>query len=142
MSWATLLFDDEGEISRKTWWAGTLLLVLLHGMAEYSASRILVGTEFAKPLMMFISLAILVPFYSVNAKRFRAIGRSPSQALIGGILPGLVILCDAFLAFQTLNLTFGLGMLVVILWFIIDLGVIDHSPVVRPSQLPYISRSN
>jgi uncharacterized membrane protein YhaH (DUF805 family) len=142
MSWATLLFDDEGEISRKTWWAGTLLLVLLHGMAEYSASHILVGTEFAKPLMMFISLAILVPFYSVNAKRFRAIGRSPSQALIGGILPGLVILCDAFLAFQTLNLTFGLGMLVVILWFIIDLGVIDHSPVVRPSQLPHISRSN
>ena len=142
MSWARLLFDDEGEISRKTWWAGTLLLVLLHGIAEYFVSRILVGTEIAKPLMMFFSLAILVPFYSVNAKRFSAIGRSSNQALIGGILPGIVILCDAFLAFHVLNLTFGLGMLAVILWFIIDLGVIDHSPVASSSRLFNLERSN
>jgi uncharacterized membrane protein YhaH (DUF805 family) len=127
MSWTRLLFDDEGVISRKTWWAGTLLLVLLHGIAEFFSARLLAEIALAKPFMLFVSLAILVPFYSVNAKRFRAIGRSPGQALIGGILPGLVILCDVFLAFKVLDFTFGLAMLAVMLWYIIDLGVIDHS---------------
>jgi uncharacterized membrane protein YhaH (DUF805 family) len=125
-SWTRLLFDDEGMISRKTWWAGTLLLVFLHGTAEFFSSRILATSDLARPFMLFVSLAILVPFYSVNAKRFRAIGRSPSKALIGGILPGLVILCDVYLAFDTLNITFGLAMLGVMIWYILDLGVFDH----------------
>jgi uncharacterized membrane protein YhaH (DUF805 family) len=139
MNWTRLLFDDEGMISRKTWWAGTLLLVLIHGLAEFFSARFFSEVGVAKSFMIFVSLAILVPFYSVNAKRFRAIGRSPNQALIGGILPGLVILCDVFLAFQSLNLTFGLGMLAVMLWYIIDLGVIDHSPIAASQRLSHHS---
>jgi uncharacterized membrane protein YhaH (DUF805 family) len=126
LSWIRLLFDDEGMISRKTWWAGTILLVLFYAAAQFFAARLLGEMQLARPFMMFVSLSILVPFYSVNAKRFRAIGRSSNQALIGGILPGLVILADFYVAFDTLNILFGLATLCIIIWYILDLGVFDH----------------
>jgi uncharacterized membrane protein YhaH (DUF805 family) len=126
LSWIRLLFDDEGMISRKTWWAGTILLVLLYASAEFFSARLLGDMQLARPFMLFVSLSILVPFYSVNAKRFRTIGRSPNQALIGGILPGLVVLSDFYVAFDPLNIMFGLATLCVIIWYILDLGVFDH----------------
>jgi uncharacterized membrane protein YhaH (DUF805 family) len=133
LSWIRLLFDDEGLISRKTWWVGTILLVLFYTAAEFLSSRLLGTIQLARPFMLFVSLSILVPFYSVNAKRFRAIGRSPNQALIGGILPGLVVLSDFYVAFATFNIIFGLAMLTVMIWYIFDLGVFDHDAQSRLS---------
>jgi uncharacterized membrane protein YhaH (DUF805 family) len=135
MTWARLLFDDEGEISRKMWWTGTGVLVLVHSIMEYFAGKLFAQSGLDRPVMLFVSLAILVPFYSVNAKRFRAIGRSSVFALIGGLLPGIVILCDIFLGSPTLDIALGLALLCVMLWYIIDLGVLEHSTTIDLGRL-------
>jgi len=130
MPWTKLLFHDEGRITRRQWWAGSSLLVMLHMATEYCAGRYLMQTGFERPVILFMTLAILVPFYSVNVKRFRAIGRSPSQAIVGGILPGLAVLSDVFLQLPAVDTLIGLGVLVVLIWYIIDLGVLDHQPAI------------
>jgi uncharacterized membrane protein YhaH (DUF805 family) len=135
MTWTRLLFDDEGEISRKAWWAGTGFLVFVHCVLEFLAGRLFAQSGLDRPFMLFVSLAILVPFYSVNAKRFRAIGRSSAFALIGGLLPGIVILSDIFLGVPSLDIALGLTLLGVMLWYILDLGVLEHSTTIDLSRL-------
>lgn len=128
-----LFFDDEGEIARRQWWIATLLLVILQMGMEMLASRLVPGGS--RGVSMFLSIAILIPFYSVNAKRFRAIGRSPSLALIGGLLTAASILIDTFLPLPALNMIFGFALLGVIIWYVIDLGVLAHDEVPRPLRI-------
>jgi uncharacterized membrane protein YhaH (DUF805 family) len=128
-----LIFDDEGEIARRQWWIATLLLVILQMGMEMLASRLVPGGS--RGVSMFLSIAILIPFYSVNAKRFRAIGRSPSLALIGGVLTAGSILIDTFLPLPALNMIFGFALLGVIIWYVIDLGVLAHDEVSRRVSL-------
>ncbi len=128
-----LLFDDEGTISRRQWWIGTLMLLAVQQIAESVAGRWLAPLGLDRPVLLFTSLALLIPFHSVNAKRFRACGRSPARALWGGILAGLVILSGAFLRWPALDLILGLGLCLVILWYLVDLGILDHESGVRGS---------
>jgi uncharacterized membrane protein YhaH (DUF805 family) len=130
MTLAQLLFDDEGVITRRQWWIGTFVLVAFQILAEYLAGRHLLSSGFGRPAMLFLSIALLIPFYSINAKRFRAIGSMPELALAGGVLPLLAILSDTFLAFPKLDMALGLLILAVILWYIVDLGLLYHAPVI------------
>ncbi len=75
-----------------------------------------------------MSLSLLIPFHAVNAKRFRAIGRSPGLALWGGGIAGVSVLSSTFLRWPTLDLSLGLALCLVILWYLVDLGVLDHQP--------------
>lgn len=128
-----LLFDDEGVITRRQWWAGTLLLVAMQLAAESIVARWLAPMGLDGPALLFVSLVLLIPFHAVNAKRFRACGRSPALALWGGGLAGLTILAGAFLRWPSLDLALGFGLCLVILWYIIDLGILDHGLVIRDS---------
>ncbi len=122
MTVARLFFDDEGVIARRAWWASSLVLL---------ASFMLIGwmAGFARhgdSLMVFTSIAILIPFHAVNAKRFRAIGRSPLLALWGGVVPALSILTDAFLDWPMADILLGWTIMGIMVWYVIDLGVYPH----------------
>jgi uncharacterized membrane protein YhaH (DUF805 family) len=126
MNMAQLLFDDEGVISRRLWWLGTITLVLAHIAAGYAATRWLGARGLDRPAMLFLSIAILIPFYAVNAKRFRAIGRDPALALVGGALPALAALKGMHIAWPMIDIALGGLIIATIVWYAIDLGLYDH----------------
>jgi uncharacterized membrane protein YhaH (DUF805 family) len=127
-----LLFDDEGVITRSQWWLGIGLLTLAYAVIGWAAARYLGRNHFDRALMMFVSLAILIPTYSVNAKRFRAIGRPVEFALVGAALAGAAALSAQFLHLPRFDLVAGSALFLVILWYAVDLGIIDHTqPVDR-----------
>jgi uncharacterized membrane protein YhaH (DUF805 family) len=127
MTLLRLLLDDEGEIARRQWWIGTLLLVAAHAVAGLILHRLLGARHLDGPIMIFLSIAILIPFYAVNAKRFRAIGRSPNLALWGGVLTAAAVLQAQFLPSPALSTGIGWAMIAVIAWYIIDLGLFPHA---------------
>jgi len=127
MALLKLLFDDEGEIACRQWWIGTLLLLATHAGVGFLLNRLLGARHLDGPIMIFLSIAILIPFYAVNAKRFRAIGRTPNLALWGGFLPAAAVLQDLFLPSPALSTGIGWAMLAVIAWYIIDLGLFPHA---------------
>jgi uncharacterized membrane protein YhaH (DUF805 family) len=127
-----LLFDDEGRIARRHWWLGMGLLTLGYGLMGWLTARHLGRTGLDRPFMILASLIVLIPTYSVNAKRFRAIGRAPELALVGMVVGGAATLSAHFLKLPRFDLTLGAALLLVIIWYAIDLGIIDHSqPVDR-----------
>jgi uncharacterized membrane protein YhaH (DUF805 family) len=135
MSMTHLLFDDEGKISRRQWWLATGALLAAYMLASMLAPKLLGHLRLDRPLMLFISIAVLLPFYSVNAKRFSAIGRNPELALIGAVLSAITTLSGVFLPLMAVNTVLGIALMLIILWYAVDLGVIDHNPVV---DLPVI----
>ncbi len=126
MTLMRLLFDDDGVISRRSWWTGTLLLLAAYMAAGLATGHLIARPEHAQATMIFTSIAILVPFYAVNSKRFRAIGRPPSLALWGGALPAASVLVDAFLDIPAADVLLGWLIMGVLLWFLIDLGLYPH----------------
>jgi uncharacterized membrane protein YhaH (DUF805 family) len=127
-----LLFDDEGVISRSQWWLGIGLLSLAYAVAGWVATKYFGRNHFDRVIMIFLSLVILIPTYSVNAKRFRAIGRPVELALVGICLAAAVTLSAQFLSLPRIDLVIGSALFLVILWYAVDLGIIDHAqPVDR-----------
>ena len=126
MSMTQLLFDDEGKISRRQWWLGSGMLFALYMVLGIGMGRWLQGSGLDRPIMLFFSIAILIPFYAINAKRFRAMGRSPGLALWGGIVPCLSILIGTFLKAPWLDILLGWMMIGITIWYVIDLGVYAH----------------
>jgi uncharacterized membrane protein YhaH (DUF805 family) len=137
-----LFLDDEGTISRRQWWIGTLALLAIQFFAESLMARWLGPPGLDGPLMLSLSLAILVPFHAVNAKRFRAIGRPPWLALWGGGVAGLSILAGAFLRLPALDVAIGLALIATIGWFIVDLGVLAHDAWAAPERIDAALRRN
>ena len=129
-----LLFNDEGEIARSDWWLGHALVFSLHALASAVAAR-LATPLVADGLKVFLSILVLIPFYTINAKRFRATGRSAQLALWGSALPALSTLVGLHLRWLPLEVALGLATLAVIIWFIVDLGMIDHQPMVDRRRL-------
>jgi uncharacterized membrane protein YhaH (DUF805 family) len=125
MSVAQLLFDDEGVIARRQWWLGTALLLAVQLGAGWLARRHLGPSGLDRPSMLFVSISLLIPFHSLNAKRFRAIGQPPLLAVMGGAVALASILVGAFLPGAAVNIPLGLALLCVILWFAAALGCYD-----------------
>ncbi len=75
--------------------------------------------------MLFVSIVLLIPFHSLNAKRFRAIDQPAWLALAGGAVALAAMLAGAFLPGHPVNIGLGLALLAVILWFAVALGVYD-----------------
>ncbi len=138
MTMTHLLFDDEGKITRREWWLATGLLMAVYMLASILSARLLGPLRLDRPVMLFISIAILLPFHAVNAKRFRGIGRRSGLALFGAVLSALATLAGVFLPLSPVNSGLGIGLILVILWYAVDLGVVDHTPIVA---LPVIDRA-
>jgi uncharacterized membrane protein YhaH (DUF805 family) len=126
MRMTTLLFNDEGVIDRRQWRIGTLVLLALYMTSGAVATRWLGASRLDQPFMLFCSIAILIPFHAVNAKRFRAIGRSPALALWGGSVPALSILVSAFAAFPLVDIALGWMLVCIVVWYVVDLGIYPH----------------
>jgi uncharacterized membrane protein YhaH (DUF805 family) len=126
MSMGQLFLDDEGVISRRQWWIGTIALTLAYLGLGVIAQRQLGAKGYDEAAMLFVSIAILIPFHAVNAKRFQAIGRRPELALVGGIVSAVALLTDHFLAIDGLSILCGWAMIVVFVWYVTDLGLYDH----------------
>ena len=142
MSMTQLFLDDEGTIARRQWWIGTLALLCIQFLAEALTARWFGPQGLDGPLMLSLSLAILVPFHAVNAKRFRAIGRPPELALWGGGLAGLSILAGVFLNLPALDAALGLLLIMTIGWYVVDLGVLDHDAHAAPARIDAAARRN
>jgi uncharacterized membrane protein YhaH (DUF805 family) len=121
-----LFFDDEGVISRQLWWAGTLFLLGSSMAMGSGVARMTGNTGHKEALMIFCSIALLIPFHALNAKRFRAIGRSPVLALWGGIIPAASVLADSFTNWPVMNILLGWMIMGVMVWYVLDLGVYPH----------------
>jgi uncharacterized membrane protein YhaH (DUF805 family) len=126
MSMGQLFFNDEGVISRRQWWLGTIVLTLAYLGAGVLARRWLGAKGLDEAALLFMSIAILIPFHAVNTKRFRAIGRAPELALVGGLVSAAALLADHFLEIDALNIGLGWAMIMVIVWYVTDLGLYDH----------------
>ncbi|MGL4635903.1 MAG: DUF805 domain-containing protein [Beijerinckiaceae bacterium] len=131
MTMTHLLFDDEGTITRRQWWLGSSVLMAVYMLAGFCVAKWLGHTGLDRAIMLFVSIAILLPFFSVNAKRFRAIGRSPSLALVGAFMSALATLSGDFLPLMPVNTGLGIILMLVIVWYTIDLGLVDHNPIVE-----------
>jgi uncharacterized membrane protein YhaH (DUF805 family) len=128
MELARILFSDEGVISRRQWWMGASILVGFQLLAGHAAAREFGRQGLDRPLMLFVAIALLIPFHSLNMKRFRAIGQPTWFALAGGAVAMASILAGAFLPGHPVNILIGLGLLGVILWFAAALGCYDPPP--------------
>lgn len=121
-----LFFDDEGVISRQLWWTGTLFLLAVSMVMGSGVSRMTGNTSHTEALMIFCSIALLIPFHAVNAKRFRAIGRSPALALWGGIIPAASVLADSFTDWPAMDILLGWMIMAIMVWYMLDLGLYPH----------------
>lgn len=128
-----ILFSDEGVISRRQWWLGSAILIGFQLLTGHLAAREFGQQGFDRPLMLFITIALLIPFHSLNAKRFRAIGQPTWFALAGGGVAIASILIGNFLPGHPVNIPLGLVLLVVILWFATALGCYDPPPRIDPA---------
>jgi uncharacterized membrane protein YhaH (DUF805 family) len=127
MKMAQLLLDDDGVIRRRDWWLGTgVLLAFQFGVGLWADRHLAAGLD--RALLLFVSIALLIPFHSLNAKRFRAIGQPSRLALAGGGVALAAMLAGAFLPGHPINIGLGLALLCVILWFAVALGVYDPPP--------------
>jgi uncharacterized membrane protein YhaH (DUF805 family) len=138
MELARILFSDEGTITRRQWLLGAGILVGFQLFAGQIATREFGkqpfgGQDFDRPLMLFIAIALLIPFHSLNMKRFRAIGQPTWFSLAGGAIAMASILAGAFLPGHPVNIPIGLGLLAVILWFATALGCYEPPARIDPA---------
>lgn len=129
-----ILLSDEGVISRREWWIATAALLVVQLLAGWLAARHFGSSGLDRPLMLFLSISLLIPFHAVNAKRFRAIGLPAVLSLAGGGVALASILAGAFLPGHPVNIPLGLMLLGVILWFAAALGVYDPPPRIDPAR--------
>jgi uncharacterized membrane protein YhaH (DUF805 family) len=134
MNMARILLDDEGVISRREWWCGVAMLLGVQFAVGWLAQRHVGGTGIDRAIMLFLSISLLIPFHSLNAKRFRAIGQPTWLALAGGVIAITSIMAGAFLPGHPVNIPLGLVLLVTILWFAAALGVYDPPPRIDPEK--------
>jgi uncharacterized membrane protein YhaH (DUF805 family) len=127
-----LFFSDEGTISRRAWWFGILAISVFHLAAGWLAARYLGHAGLDRALMLFLSIALLIPVHSINVKRFRAIGLPPLLALLGGGIALASMLSGTFLPGAPLNIPLGLLLLVTIVAFAALLGIHDPAPRIDP----------
>jgi uncharacterized membrane protein YhaH (DUF805 family) len=135
-----LFLDDEGEITRRQWWAGVGTLVLLQIVAQLTIVWKFSIHGLDRGLLVFLSIAMVLPFHSLNAKRFRAIGRSPLLALPGAIVGTGLGLAGTFAPQFMLTVVLGAAAVLIWIWYVVDLGFVDHDSVpVPPTEAPSLS---
>ena len=130
-----LFFDDEGVISRQLWWTGTLFLLGLSMAIGWVVARATGNADHTEALMIFCSIAMLIPFHAVNAKRFRAIGRSPVLALWGGVVPAASVLADSFANWPAVDIVLGWMIMGIMVWYVLDLGIYPHESHASRSRI-------
>ena len=124
----------EGRINRAKWWAGVVIL----GIGFLVVATIIeeaIGTGFFGGLLAtLLTLALFFPTYATCAKRFQDRDKPGKTALYGLIPFAIAFLFSAWGLTGTSTENTGLGWLCalvvigVLLWFVIELGILKGTP--------------
>ncbi|ODS01634.1 hypothetical protein AUC69_05000 [Methyloceanibacter superfactus] len=124
----------DGRINRAKWWAGIVIILVVSIIIGFIIEVVFGTGAFGTFLATVLALALFYPTYAVCAKRFHDRDR-PGKTALYGLVPSLI----AGL-FQTWGLTGtpqepnGLGWICtlinlgVLLWFVIELGILKGTP--------------
>jgi len=129
-----LFTSFDGRINRAKWWAGIAIIIVIDIVLSFIVLS-LFGIGFAGRLLNFlIFVALLYPAYALSAKRFQDRDKPGVYALYG--LAALLVtnLLQALGLTGTPEELNGLGWvsalinLGVLLWFLIELGILKGTP--------------
>lgn len=130
MDFTYLFTSTSGRIPRRDWWIGVVVLFVV-GIVLFLIVNFLLGGVFSPVGRIFLFLAQLVlayPAYALSGKRFQDRNKPASFALIGiglSLLKGLLDLIGYAgkpFAPNALDYIFGLAMLIVGIWYLVELG--------------------
>ena len=124
----------EGRINRAKWWAGVVILAIIF-LVLLGMIDVVIGTGFFGGLLAtLLTLALFFPTYAACAKRFQDRDK-PGKTALYGLVPFLIaFLFSAWGLTGTSDANNGLGWLCalvwigVILWFVIELGILKGTP--------------
>jgi len=129
-----LFTSFDGRINRAKWWAGIAILTVVSIVLGFLIGVVFGGGTFGTVLVMLVTLALFYPTYAVCAKRFQDRDR-PGKTALYGLVPMLI--ASFFQAFgwtgapQDPNAIGWLCTLInvgVLLWFVIELGILKGTP--------------
>jgi uncharacterized membrane protein YhaH (DUF805 family) len=132
MNFASLFTRFEGRISRKPFWTGIVILLVV-GVVILIASLFATG-ERDYPVIRFnifvITVALLYPLYAVGAKRLHDRGRPAYTGLVFLVpwllhqITNMVGITGDPTAVNAIDIAFILINLVLFVWFLVDLGIL------------------
>lgn len=124
----------DGRINRAKWWAGFAIVALVSLILSWLIETVFGQGFFGGFLGTLITLALFFPLYAVCAKRFQDRAK-PGTIALYGLIPflltglfdswGLTGTPGALNALAWLCTLVNLG---VLLWFLIDLGILKGTP--------------
>ena len=138
-----LLTTFEGRISRKTFWFGLLLIVILSVVVSFAAFSIIISGGFVGRLLsLILSLVLLYPMAAITIKRLHDRDKAAMPWVAIFFVPGIIfnILSLFNIGFTTMEIVGnqiqipGTGayimmliMTAVGLWMLIELGMLRGS---------------
>ncbi|MGL5115066.1 MAG: hypothetical protein ACRC7G_14845 [Beijerinckiaceae bacterium] len=132
-----LFLDDEGEITRRQWWIGVATLVFVQIVAQLTVVWQFAALGLDRGLLVFLGIAMVLPFHALNAKRFRAIGRPPLLALPGAVVGICLGLASTFAPQFIFAAALGFAAVLIWVWYVVDLGFVDHdAPKISAAPAP------
>ena len=132
MDFRYILLDTQGRIPRSQWWAGVLVLIVI-GVCGGVIINWLLGGAFTVAggiALLIFQLVMLYPGYALGAKRFQDRNKPGILAVIPialSILQTLLTLIGVMgnpFAPNLLDIGFGIVLLVIGIWFLIELGIL------------------
>jgi uncharacterized membrane protein YhaH (DUF805 family) len=129
-----LFTSFDGRINRAKWWGGMVIILIINIVPGFVAFQLFGLSFFGRLLNFLIFLALLYPAYAVCAKRFQDRDKPGNMALYGlgpllavSLLQALGLTGDPAqpnaLGWVCALVTWG-----VLLWFLIDLGILKGTP--------------
>jgi uncharacterized membrane protein YhaH (DUF805 family) len=127
----TYLFTSTtGRISRKDWWIGVVILIVIGIVVGLIINFALGGmfTPAGRIVLFLLQLVFAYPSYALSGKRFQDRNKPASFALIGvglGLLKGLLDLIGVTgnpFAPNAIDWVFNIALLIVGIWFLVELG--------------------
>lgn len=125
-----LFGSTSGRIGRQDWWIGVVILLVIGLVIGFIVSFVLGGlfSTAGRIVLFLLQLAFAWPSYALSGKRFQDRNKPASFALIGiglGLLKALLDIIGLTgnpFAPGTLDTIFSVAMIIVGLWYLIELG--------------------
>jgi uncharacterized membrane protein YhaH (DUF805 family) len=135
MNLGYLFFSGKGRINRKPYWIGTLVMIVMSLLLGMAAGTFLIMSPSIGLIAVILSgLVTLVPAYFLMAKRLQDRGRPGAMAwllLVPIMIQNVQTLTGALGGGSdpgTFDVVFGSVIMVIGLWFFIELGFLRGTP--------------
>jgi uncharacterized membrane protein YhaH (DUF805 family) len=130
-----LFLDDSDVIGRRAWWLGTAALVIGLWLFASLVHALRPLARIEPGLLLFASLAALIPFHTLNVKRLRDRDRPEWLSAVAALPPAIASLVVAFRPatgpLEGADIAIGLALIAAAAWMVVDLGMGPSRP--RPS---------